>query len=143
MEHDTKRLLEECSSGCKMAIGSMNQVEEYAQDDKLVDIIRSYRDKHEKLEQDISNQLKAAGEPEKEPGKMAHMFSWFTTEMKMMMEKDAHQISKLLMDGCNMGIQSVSEYQNKFTHADEESKKYARELVKMEEELLQELKQFL
>ena len=143
MNEDTRKLLEECNSGCKMALGSMKQVKEYIQDEKLKKIVESYKQKHEQLEIESSNLLKGAGNSEKEPGVMASMFSWFTTEIKMMIEDDGHQIAKLMMDGCNMGIQSISEYQNKYKEASKEATELAKKLVKTEENFMQEMKQFL
>ena len=143
MESDTVALLKECNSGCKMALGSMKQVKEYIQDEKLKKIVESYKQKHEQLEIESSNLLKGAGNSEKEPGVMASMFSWFTTEMKLMIEDDGHQIAKLMMDGCNMGIQSISEYQNKYKEASKEATELAKKLVKTEENFMQEMKQFL
>ncbi|MCI9051571.1 MAG: hypothetical protein HFI05_06520 [Lachnospiraceae bacterium] len=143
MNEDTRKLLEECNSGCKMALGSMKQVKEYIQDEKLKKIVESYKQKHEQLEIESSNLLKGAGNSEKEPGVMASMFSWFTTEMKLMIEDDGHQIAKLMMDGCNMGIQSISEYQNKYKEASKEATELAKKLVKTEENFMQEMKQFL
>lgn len=143
MNEDTRKLLEECNSGCKMALGSMKQVKEYIQDEKLKKIVESYKQKHEQLEMESSNLLKGAGNSEKEPGVMAAMFSWFTTEMKLMIEDDGHQIAKLMMDGCNMGIQSISEYQNKYKEASKEASELAKKLVKTEENFMQEMKQFL
>ncbi len=143
MNEDTRKLLEECNSGCKMALGSMKQVKEYIQDEKLKKIVESYKQKHEQLEMESSNLLKEAGNSEKEPGVMASMFSWFTTEMKLMIEDDGHQIAKLMMDGCNMGIQSISEYQNKYKEASKEAMELAKKLVKTEENFMQEMKQFL
>lgn len=143
MNEDTRKLLEECNSGCKMALGSMKQVKEYIQDEKLKKIVESYKQKHEQLEMESSNLLKEAGNSEKEPGVMASMFSWFTTEMKLMIEDDGHQIAKLMMDGCNMGIQSISEYQNKYKEASKEATELAKKLVKTEENFMQEMKQFL
>lgn len=143
MNEDTRKLLEECNSGCKMALGSMKQVKEYIQDEKLKKIVESYKQKHKQLEIESSNLLKGAGNSEKEPGVMASMFSWFTTEMKLMIEDDGHQIAKLMMDGCNMGIQSISEYQNKYKEASKEATELAKKLVKTEENFMQEMKQFL
>ena len=143
MNEDTRKLLEECNSGCKMALGSMKQVKEYIQDEKIKKIVESYKQKHEQLEIESSNLLKGAGNSEKEPGVMASMFSWFTTEMKLMIEDDGHQIAKLMMDGCNMGIQSISEYQNKYKEASKEATELAKKLVKTEENFMQEMKQFL
>ena len=78
-----------------------------------------------------------------EPSKLAEAMSWLTTEVKMLMRADSHQIAKLMMDGCNMGIQSVSEYINKYDDASEESEKIAGELIRIEEEFMKELKAFV
>ncbi len=38
---------------------------------------------------------------------------WITTEMRLMMKGDCHQVAKLMMNGCNMGgIQSIAKCQN-------------------------------
>lgn len=143
MQDDTRKLLLECNSGCKMAIDSMNQLEEYARDDKLKKILGAYKDKHEKLEDKSSELLKELGEGEKEPGMMASAFSWISTEMKMLMEDDSSQIAKILMKGCNMGIQSICKYQNEYKEASGASVGLAKDLVKIEEDLMEELKEFL
>ena len=38
---DTQQLVQECNSGCKMAIYSMNQVIEYVGDEKLKKLIEN------------------------------------------------------------------------------------------------------
>lgn len=143
MKKDTRNLLKECSSGCKMAIESMEQMEKYIQNDKLRDINHDYKRKHEKIERDIAMLLAEAGEEDQEPKVTAAAFSKITTEVKLMMENDSHEIAKILMDGCNMGIQSVCEYQNKYIEAEPEAKEIAKTIVRIEEDLVQELKQFL
>lgn len=143
MDVETKRLLEECNSGCKMAIKSMNQVLEYAKDTKQTELIEHFKEKHEQLEKESADLLLEAGREEKEPGAMASAMSWFTTEMKMMKEDDSHQIAKLMMDGCNMGIQSICEYKNKYQQATGKAKAVAENLVQVEEDFFQEMKQFL
>ena len=143
MQEDTKKLLEECTSGCKMAIHSMEQIKEYVKDDKQLELIESYKQKHQELEKEAATLLQEVGTPEKEPGVMAVAFSWFTTEMKLMMREDSGQIAKLMMDGCNMGIQSISEQQNKYTEASKEAKDVAQKLVKLDEDFMREMKQFL
>lgn len=143
LNEDTKKLLDECSSGCKMATGSMNQVEEYVEDEKLKKVIDSYKQKHAKLDDEIAKMLQKEGKCEKEPGMMAATFSWFTTEMKLMMKSDNRQIAKLMMDGCNMGIQSISERQNECAEASAEALGAAKDLIKIEEDFMQKMKQFL
>ena len=74
---------------------------------------------------------------------MAQAFSWITTEMKLMIKDDNTQIAKILMDGCNMGIKSLSEQINKYPEASRESRAAAEKIVKCEEKLMGELKKFL
>ena len=143
MNEDTIKLLEECNAGCKMAIGSMNQVQEYVQDDELRQAIDKYKARHEKLEEESAGILEESGKQEKEPGVVASTFSWFTTEMKLMIDADNHQIAKLMMDGCNMGIQSISEFQNQYSEASKEAKEIAKKLIQMEEEFRKEVEKFL
>ena len=74
---------------------------------------------------------------------VATAFSWLSTETKLIMKNSDNQITKVLMDGCNMGIQSISEEMNKYPEASKEAKKLADKLVRLEEEFMQELKSFL
>ena len=143
MNEDTQKLLEECTKGCRMAINSMEQIKDYVRDDKQLELIESYREHHEELEEEATKLLEQDGKEEKLPGVMVSAFSWITAEMKLMMREDSTQIAKLMMDGCNMGIQSVSEQQNKYGAASEEAKNIARRLVKLDEDFMSEMKQFL
>lgn len=143
MDQATKKLLEECSSGCKMAVDSMNQVSRYVTGDQLGPVINTYKNKHELLDKKVSELLKADGETPKQPGMAASTFSWLTTEVKMKLKPDNAQISKLMMDGCNMGIQSIGEAINQNVCASEESQSLAQELVKTEEDFMKELQKFL
>ncbi len=143
MNEHTLKLLEECNSGCKMAISSMDHALEYTKDDNLKKLLHLYKEKHERLKIETENLLKEAGQPGKEPGMMASAFAWFTEETKLMMDDDNNQIAKLMMNGANMGIQSITEYRNKYHQADEASQSIAKKLVRVEEEFLQELKRFL
>jgi len=63
--------------------------------------------------------------------------------MKMMMHPSDHEVAKIMMDGCNMGIQSVSEYVNKYHDASQESQDSAKKLIKIEEEFMREMKGFV
>ena len=50
MEEQTGKLLKECSSGCKMAINSLNQVRDFVKDEKLNQLLDEYDKKHKALE---------------------------------------------------------------------------------------------
>lgn len=136
-------LLQECSSGCKMALDSLKQVREYVVDNKLLSVLDTYKRKHETLEEDTAKMLMECGKCEKEPGKMAVAFSYMTAEVKLMMNNDNHQIAKLLMNGCNMGIQSISTYRNDYPDAEQAVTDIAEDLIKIEEDFMKDLKQFI
>ena len=56
---------------------------------------------------------------------------------------DNNQIAKIMMNGCNMGIQSISEDINKYSNASSESVSLAKKLVKAEENFMRDLERFL
>lgn len=143
MNKQTRELLQECSSGCKMAIRSIDQVTEYAREESLELILKRYRKEHENLQEEIVQLLAEEGITPDDPGTMATAMAWTNIELKMLMEADSHQIAKVMMDGCNMGIQSVSEYKNKYTEASDESISIANRLVSIEERFMEELRGYM
>lgn len=88
MDEQTRKLLEECSSGCKMAVNSMEQVSEYIKDTKLKELADSFTEKHRELEAETAALLNDAGNDEKAPGAAASTFAWFTTEIKLAVNSD-------------------------------------------------------
>ncbi len=143
MGDDSIKLLKECSSGCKMAIKSIDQVTEYVEDDEMAKLLSGYKDKHEEMQEEIRHMLSGDGKEDEDPSLMAKVCSWFDIEMKMLMHCDEHQIAKLMMDGCNMGIQKVSEYVNKYTAAAENCVDIAKKLIRAEEDFMAEMKAFV
>lgn len=143
MEEHTTALLQECCQGCKMGIKSMNQVEEYVSDQKLKKMIDKYVKEHKEIEKGADSQLAEQGKEGKPAEKLASAMSWFTTEMKMMMNDDTKQAAKILMDGCNMGIQSMCGFINQYSGASKSSIELAEKLVKLEEQFRDELKSFV
>ena len=143
MDEQTRKLLEECSSGCRMATDSFGQVREYVRDTNLLRLIDDYTEKHRQLEEEAASLLKEAGNEEKEPGVMASTLSWFTTGIKLTMDSSNSQVAKLLMDGCNMGIQSVGKFLNQYDQATKESRRLAEKLLQDEEDFMGKLREFL
>jgi len=143
MEANTVELLQECSAGCKMAVDSISQVKDYVQSAKLRDLMNAYNQKHEEYQIRIQQLLGECNEEDKDPSMMAELGSRMKITMKMNMHPDDHQVAKLMMDGCNMGIQSVSEYVNKYPNASKEVQDLAKEMIKAEEDFMEEMKEFV
>lgn len=75
MDEQTRKLLEECTSGCKMAVSSIQQILEFTQDSALQKILNKYIEQHTHLQQTAESQLSADGFEPKDPG--MHCFSIF------------------------------------------------------------------
>lgn len=143
MQDDTIKLLRECNLGCKMAVNSLKQIVEYVTNPDLTSLIDKSIEQHEKMGNEASEKLTQAGADEKEPGTMTSAFSWFTTEMKLMMKDTDGEAAKIIMEGCSMGIQSIGEKKNHFQEADKEAQKMAADLIDMEEKLMKALEAYL
>ena len=140
---DTIELLKELDSGCQMAMNSIHQLQNYELNKDLADLLEKYRKKHHELKDEVTSLLREHGEDEKMPGTMASAMSWVTTGFKMMMHDTNTQVAKLMMDGCNMGIQTIGEKMSMYAAADQEAKKLAHKLITLEEDFAREVKEFL
>lgn len=139
----TVELLKECGNGCQMAQKSVKQVRQFVTDEKLNQLLESYGEKHTGLEKEVVEMLGSYGSSEDTPPKMAEMGAWMSVEVGMMLHPDNHEAAKKMMDGCNMGIQSVSEYVNKYPDADEKAHDIAKRIIKVEEDFMEEMKAFV
>lgn len=143
MNEDSIQLLKEIDSGCLMAINSLHQMEEYDMPKEQHDMLTKYIDKHDELQKEASTLLHHNDETDKQPGMMASAMSWLTTEIKLMLHDDSTQIAKIMMNGCNMGIQSIAEHVTLYKEASEEAVKLAKKLIKVEEDMFKEAEAFL
>lgn len=143
MDEQTRKLLEECSIGCKMAVTSLEQITDYIKDSDLKKLVENYISRHKDLEAEAVKALQNSGNDAKDPGALSSVFAWFTTEMKLTFNDDNTRIAKLLMDGCNMGIQTLGERMNTLNQADSSALALARKIIKSEQELMKELQAYL
>ena len=143
MDSLTRNLLRECSLGCKMAINSFNQIRDYVEDEKLKELMDTYDKKHKEYEEQAGKMLKEAGIEEKEPGVVTAVFSRISTDIKLLKNADSSQIAKLLMDGCNMGLQSLGGFLHQYKNASGQSISLAENIRKTEEKLMKEVQEFL
>ena len=150
MDNSTKKLLEECSVGCKMGIESMEQVQHHVTDAKIAATIEKSCSKHKELEEEISKILLRAGQPDRKSTRltpvtvMVSTFSWMTTGVKMMTGEDENkQAVKIIMNGCNMGTQSITEAMHQCKDASSESISIAKKLIGMEENLRDDMQKYL
>lgn len=143
VSQDTVELLKECDAGCRMAIGSMEQINRFVTDDQLKSLIMKYNGEHVKMEEDIHRMLNNIGAEGQEPHPIARASSWIQSEIKMTINTDTKQAASLLTDGCHMGVKSLCEYKNAYKAADEKSVALCEKLCDLETRMATDLQRFL
>ena len=131
-DSDTVKLLRECNSGIQMAVFSIDEILEKVTDKNLYEILKKSKEKHEKL-----------GDETKEPNMLAKGMSWMKTNAKVMMDDSDATIADLIVDGCNMGIKTLCRYENQYAAADDAAMKLTDDLIRLEEKLRQDLREYL
>lgn len=142
-KNDSVELLKECDSGTKMAISSLDEVLENVQDSNMKHLLIESKGHHEKLRDEIFDQLMRKNSEEKEPNPLAKSMSWLKTNMKIGMDSSDATVTDLITDGCDMGIKSLHKYLNQYKAADNDSKEFCRRLITIEEQLRQSLQLYL
>ena len=143
MNDHTVDLLKECDSGVKTAVNSIKEVLDNINSQSLRELLTDSLTCHESLGNEIHEMLSELGEKGKDPNPMAKSMSWVKTNVKLAMNESDATIADLMTDGCNMGVKSLSQYLNQYQAADEASKDIAKRLIHIEEQLANELRQFL
>ena len=141
--HDSVLLLQDCLAGCKMALESMDDIREHTDDKQLRELIDKYYDEHTRLSVDCRDMLDKAGADFKEPGVFAKMAAKLQTAMKMAVNDRQSQAAKLLTEGCNMGIETISGSLNEYRDADSKSVAIAERLRTLEEKMVGDLQPLL
>ena len=141
--NDTVNLLKECNAGVKMGVASIDEVLDNVKDEKFKNILISSKERHEDLGNDTRQLLNQYDESGKEPNPMAKGMSWIKTNVMLAMENTDNTVADLMTDGCNMGVKSLNRYMNKYSAADISAKNIAEKLIKIEENLAQDIKCYL
>ena len=110
---------------------------------RVTKILKKSKEKHEKLGDETHAILAECGDETKEPNLLAKGMSWMKTNAKVMMDDSDATIADLIVDGCNMGIKTLCRYENQYAAADEESQKLTDNLIRLEEKLRQDLREYL
>ena len=143
IQQDTVRLLRECDAGAKMGVSSIDDVMEYVRDSEFRRILMEGKQDHEKLTEDIRQLLNRYGDDGKEPAAIAKGMSWIKTNVKLAVNESDETVADLMVDGCDMGVKSLSKYLNKYKAADEDSKDIAKRLIHLEAQLAVDLRPHL
>ena len=143
IEQDTIKLLRECDAGIKMGVDSINDVLDYVSDRQLKQYLTDSMRDHNELDDELQALLDKYGDEGKSPNPVAKSMSWMKTAVKLKLNESDSTIADLMTDGCNMGVKSLSRYLNQYAAADEISKDICKRLIKLEEKLGVQMRDYL
>ena len=143
IEQDTIKLYRECDAGIKMGVSSIDDVLEYVDSKRLSQYLTGCKNEHIKLKDEIQSYLDKYHDNGKDPNPMAKSMSWIKTNVKLALKDSDSTIADLMIDGCDMGVKSLSKYLNQYAAADENSKNITKRLIGLEEQLSKDMRQFL
>ena len=143
IEQDTIKLLRECDAGIKMGVSSIDDVLKYVKDAELKSYLEKSKNEHEIIKDELQKLLDEYHDDGKEPNVMAKSMSWIKTNVKLAVDESDDTIADLITDGCDMGVKSLTKYQNQYKAADEKSKDIADRLIAIEEKLGKQVRKFL
>lgn len=141
--NDTVKILQECDAGVKMSVESLHDAAERADNRELRSMLRDSIDEHEKIGREIGDMLARRNAEGKNPSMIASAMSKIKIGANMLVDNGDETTAKLMYDGCTMGVEKLSEYVNMYTRADTEAKNAAEKLIKCEQRLADELRQYL
>ncbi len=140
---DTKLLLVESNKGSKMAVASIERAIKSAEASKLRMTLSAYRRVHTQLGNRLHGMLLARGIPDKEPGVFAKAMANLSMGIRLRAGEVDSQIAKIMMDGCNMGIQSLATYRNRYGSADKECRNLVDEMIACERSMMVQMERYL
>lgn len=136
-------LLRDCDAGIEMGVSAIEQVLDYVQSELMRRALVDCQIRHRQLKEQIEKELCRWGEEGREPGPIAKGMSWIKTNVLLGMSADDKSVAELIMDGCHMGIKSLSRSLDGCPFAEEQARSLCRELIAQEDKLSRELRQFL
>ena len=143
VERDTIQLLRECDAGIKMGVSSIQDVLEHVRDREMKQHLADSMRDHNELDDELQTLLDRYGDEGKDPNPMAKGMSWMKTAVKLKWDESDATIADLMIDGCDMGVKSLSRYLNQYAAADERSKDLCKRLIKLEETLGVQMRAYL
>ena len=142
-ETDTVKLLRECDVGIRMGIESIDDVLPHVHSEPMHEQLTACRKQHDRLKGEIGRMLAAVGVDGKEPPAIARGMSHVKTRMRLATKPCESTVAELVIDGCHMGVKSLSRFLNRYEGADEQSRQITRDLIRAEDDLGTRMRLFL
>lgn len=126
-----------------MGADSIKEVLPKASDTHLSSLLNQYYIKHLSVCDITSKELESLETAEENPGILSKVAAKASTESKLFLNHSPHEIADIMIDGCVMGIKSLSKTINHTPSASLKALGIADNLVKMEQSFMDDLRDYL
>lgn len=127
---------------CEMGVVGINDVIDEVKKEEFREFLQSQKDEYNKVLEQAKDIFTKYGQDEKELGKMVKMSSKMMSEMKLI-GKDDSMVAKMMIEGTNKGIIKINKALNEYDGEDNEIIELSKQLIKILENNLNELKIYL
>ncbi len=136
--------LDEMNKGTNMGMDAIDFIMDKVSDAKFMKVLNAEYGKYKKMAERIDSVYKKYNEDDNphETNTMTKAMTWWGIEMKTFNDKSNSKIAELLLTGTNMGIIEGRKILNN-KELDKEVSKIANEYVRMQEESVEVLKDYL
>ena len=138
-------VLDEINKGATMGMDAIEFIEKKVGDEKFRKVLNGEYGKYQEISNRANNLYSKLPTDKEahETGAMTKIMTWWGVQMKVMTDQSNSNISELLMTGTNMGIIEGRRLINQNPHINKEIHTLLCDFVKMQEDSVETLKNFL
>ena len=136
-------LLRNVHKNAEMGKGTIPQVLEVTQTPALRKALEHQLQEYEKVADRAQNLLQQRGLEAEDPGDLKDFMSGLMIRAKTMTDRSPSHIAEMMIQGSTMGTIQMARKLHSCETADEEAAELANELLRIEEQNIQQMKEFL
>ncbi len=137
------KIYREMVRGTSMGIRAIDNVMPYAEDDALVGTMQEQKTALEKYCEDARARLSEKEADEAEGSKFAQTMIKASSSISAMVNSDKSHLSRMLIEGYEMGIVSLQKCINEMQNKEKEVPAAAKELIKFYDKSIKALRAYL
>lgn len=137
------KIYREMVRGTSMGIRAIDNVMPYAEDDALVGTMQEQKTALEKYCEDARSRLSEKEADEAEGSKFAQTMIKASSSISAMVNSDKSHLSRMLIEGYEMGIVSLQKCINEMQNKEKEVPSAAKELIKFYDKSIKALRAYL
>lgn len=122
---------------------SISFLKEKVEDKNLLSDLQYQHMEYQDIQNRASTELSKLGEVPREQTPFAQMGMWSGIQMNTMLDRSPDKIAEMMIQGSTMGIIDMVRTIKQFPDVPQESKQIGEDLIKLEENSMQKMKQYL